>query len=167
MAGGLLCAALLSAQDFQRTSHGIRTTVDGVDVEVQFFTPSVVRVYKVPAGKAVEKQSLAVVAEPEEVSFKASAKDGDIVLDSKALRVSLDAASGLISYETAKGGKLLAEKETSDMFTPFDDAGTQTYSVRQAFRLDKDEALYGLGQLQNGKMSQRNQRKMLMQSALW
>ncbi len=163
MAGGLLCAALLSAQDFQRTSNGIRTTVDGVDVEVQFFTPSVVRVYKVPAGKAVEKQSLAVVAEPEEVSFKASAKDGDIVLDSKALRVSLDAASGLISYETAKGGKLLAEKETSDMFTPFDDAGTQTYSVRQAFRLDKDEALYGLGQLQNGKMSQRNQRKMLMQ----
>lgn len=164
MVGGCLCAAFLSAQSFQRTTQGIRTTTaDGVDVEVQFFTPSVVRVVKVPAGKAVEKKSLAVVAGPEEVSFKAQARDGGIVLDSKELQVSLDVASGVISYETAKGDRLLTEQKTADMFTPFDDAGTATYSVRQAFRLDPDEALYGLGQLQNGKMSQRKQRKMLMQ----
>ena len=33
----------------------------------------------------------------------------------------------------------------------------------QAFTLDDDEALYGLGQLQNGKMSQRGQVKNLVQ----
>ena len=42
--GGLFCVALLSAQEYQKTDHGIRTTVNGVDVEVQYFSPTVVRV---------------------------------------------------------------------------------------------------------------------------
>ena len=37
-------------------------------------------------------------------------------------------------------------------FIDFDDAGTKTYQVCQPFVLDKEEAIYGLGQLQNGKM---------------
>ncbi len=35
--------------------------------------------------------------------------------------------------------------------------------LKQSFILDKDEPLYGLGILQNGKMSQRNQTKHLVQ----
>ena len=89
--GGLFCVALLSAQEYQKTDHGIRTTVNGVDVEVQYFSPRVVRVVKMPAGKSVDKQSLAVVAKPGEVSFKTSTKDGNIVLDSKMLDVTLNA----------------------------------------------------------------------------
>ena len=44
-------------------------------------------------------------------------------------------------------------------FIDFDDAGTKTYQVYQPFILDKEEAIYGLGQLQNGKMIQRNMTK--------
>ena len=33
--GGLFCVALLSAQEYQKTDHGIRTTVNGVDVDCQ------------------------------------------------------------------------------------------------------------------------------------
>ena len=133
--GGLLCAALMSAQDFQRTPHGIRTAAGGADVEVQFYTPATVRVLKVPVGKSVDKKSLAVVAEPEDVRFDVDAKDGRIELESKALRVTLDAATGVIAYETPKGKALLTEQQTREMFTPFNDAGTQTFSVSQAFRL--------------------------------
>ena len=42
----------------------------------------------------------------------------------------------------------------------------KTFSVYQSFTLEKDEAIYGLGQLQNGKMSQRNQTKRLIQDNL-
>ena len=48
-------------------------------------------------------------------------------------------------------------------FIDFDDAGTKTYQVYQPFILDKEEAIYGLGQLQNGKMIQRNMTKNLLQ----
>ena len=48
-------------------------------------------------------------------------------------------------------------------FIDFDDAGTKTYQVYQPFVLDKEEAIYGLGQLQNGKMIQRNMTKNLIQ----
>ena len=33
-----------------------------------------------------------------------------------------------------------------------------SYNVRQAFLLDKDEVIYGLGQQQTGKVNQRNQK---------
>jgi alpha-D-xyloside xylohydrolase len=50
----------------------------------------------------------------------------------------------------------MVEKEGSEKFTDFDDAGSKTYSVAQSFMLDKDEAIYGLGQQQQGKMVKRN-----------
>ena len=57
--GGLVCATWLSAQDYQKTAYGIKAAAGGVDVEVQFFTPSVVRVVKSPQGEHFEKKSLA------------------------------------------------------------------------------------------------------------
>ncbi len=57
---------------------------------------------------------------------------------------------------------MLAEKPVESR-SFFDDAGDATYNVYQAFKLDADEAIYGLGQLQNGKMSQRGVRKNMIQ----
>lgn len=88
--GGLVCATWLSAQDYQKTAYGIKAAAGGVDVEVQFFTPSVVRVVKSPQGEHFEKKSLAVVASPGEVGVKVGIKDGAIVMDTKVLQVNLD-----------------------------------------------------------------------------
>lgn len=161
--GGLVCATWLSAQDYQKTAYGIKAAAGGVDVEVQFFTPSVVRVVKSPQGEHFEKKSLAVVASPGEVGVKVGIKDGAIVMDTKVLQVNLDTSTGAFSYRTADGKFLLAEKPVEKPFVPFDDAGDATYNVYQAFKLDADEAIYGLGQLQNGKMSQRGVRKNMIQ----
>ena len=161
--GGLVCATWLSAQDYQKTAYGIKAAAGGVDVEVQFFTPSVVRVVKSPQGEHFEKKSLAVVASPGEVGVKVGIKDGAIVMDTKVLQVNLDTSTGAFSYRTADGKLLLAEKPVEKSFVPFDDAGDATYNVYQAFKLDADEAIYGLGQLQNGKMSQRGVRKNMIQ----
>ena len=130
---------------------------------MQFFTPSVVRVVKSPQGEHFEKKSLAVVASPGEVGVKVGIKDGAIVMDTKVLQVNLDTSTGAFSYRTADGKFLLAEKPVEKPFVPFDDAGDATYNVYQAFKLDADEAIYGLGQLQNGKMSQRGVRKNMIQ----
>lgn len=153
---------ILFAQNYQKTSSGIKTTVNAVDIEVQFFAPAVARVIKSPEGVAYEKQSLSVIAIPEKVSFKADIQDNKIVLNTSELSVSVDTGTGIVSYFSKDGKSLLAEK-SGMQFIDFDDAGTKTYQVYQPFVLDKEEAIYGLGQLQNGKMIQRNMTKNLIQ----
>lgn len=153
---------ILFAQNYQKTSSGIKTTVNAVDIEVQFFAPAVARVIKSPEGVAYEKQSLSVIAKPEKVSFKAGIQDNKIVLNTSELSVSVDTGTGIVSYFSKDGKVLLAEK-SGMQFIDFDDAGTKTYQVYQPFVLDKEEAIYGLGQLQNGKMIQRNMTKNLIQ----
>ena len=153
---------ILFAQNYQKTSSGIKTTVNAVDIEVQFFAPAVARVIKSPEGVAYEKQSLSVIAKPEKVSFKADIQDNKIVLNTRELSVSVDTGTGIVSYFSKDGKVLLAEK-SGMQFIDFDDAGTKTYQVYQPFVLDKEEAIYGLGQLQNGKMIQRNMTKNLVQ----
>ena len=153
---------ILFAQNYQKTSSGIKTTVNAVDIEVQFFAPAVARVIKSPEGVAYEKQSLSVIAKPEKVSFKADIQDNKIVLNTSELSVSVDTGTGIVSYFSKDGKSLLAEK-SGMQFINFDDAGTKTYQVYQPFILDKEEAIYGLGQLQNGKMIQRNMTKNLIQ----
>ena len=153
---------ILFAQNYQKTSSGIKTTVNAVDIEVQFFAPAVARVIKSPEGVAYEKQSLSVIAKPEKVSFKADIQDNKIVLNTSELSVSVDTGTGIVSYFSKDGKSLLAEK-SGMQFIDFDDAGTKTYQVYQPFILDREEAIYGLGQLQNGKMIQRNMTKNLIQ----
>lgn len=153
---------ILFAQNYQKTSSGIKTTVNTVDIEVQFFAPAVARVIKSPEGVVYEKQSLSVIAKPEKVSFKADIQDNKIVLNTSELSVSVDTGTGIVSYFSKDGKSLLAEK-SGMQFIDFDDAGTKTYQVYQPFVLDKEEAIYGLGQLQNGKMIQRNMTKNLIQ----
>ena len=153
---------ILFAQNYQKTSSGIKTTVNAVDIEVQFFAPAVARVIKSPEGVAYEKQSLSVIAKPEKVSFKVDIQDNKIVLNTSELSVSVDTGTGIVSYFSKDGKSLLAEK-SGMQFIDFDDAGTKTYQVYQPFVLDKEEAIYGLGQLQNGKMIQRNMTQNLIQ----
>ena len=133
-----------------------------MDIEIQFFAPAVARVIKSPEGVAYEKQSLSVIAKPEKVNFKADMQDNKIVLNTSELSVSVDTGTGIVSYFSKDGKVLLAEK-SGMQFIDFDDAGTKTYQVYQPFVLDKEEAIYGLGQLQNGKMIQRNMTKNLIQ----
>lgn len=160
-----LCASssVLFAQKYQETPLGIKTNLNAIDVEIQFFTPSIVRVLKSPEGSVIEKQSLSVVGKPENVKLQITTDDNQIQLSSKDLKVCFDYQSGVISYFSKDGKALLAEKATGPKFTDFNDAGVKTYTVFQPFVLDKSEAIYGLGQLQNGKMVQRNMTKNLVQ----
>lgn len=165
----LLTSCLFSicvwSQDYLRTETGIKTTIAGkkVDVEIQWFTPNTLRVLKTPQGQAVEKKSLSVIAKPQKTSIKVSASGNSIEMKSCSLVVRLDTQTGVLTYETREGTSLLKELENSEAFTPFNDAGRSTYSVYQGFATDKEEGIYGLGQLQNGQMMQRNMEKYLVQ----
>ena len=131
------------------------------DVTVEFYTPSIVRVVKSPIGHDYEKQGLVVIAKPEAV--KVSQKGNTVSSDQ--LTVKVDPLTGAVTF-SAKGKMLLREKGagTFDPRTEGPDKGA--YRVTQVFQLDKDEAIYGLGTFQNGKMNRRGDHKLMEQSNL-
>lgn len=154
------------AQEFQKTSSGIKTAISGkqTDIEIQWFGPNTLRVLKTPQGKSVKKESLSVIAHPKNSGIKITTPgNGCIVMTSQTLTVTLNPQTGIITYAKPNGDTLLIEQENVKAFTPINDAGRSTYSVYQGFTTSKEEGLYGLGQLQNGQMMQRDITKHLVQ----
>ena len=115
------------------------------EVSVEFLTPGIVHVVKGQPTK-----SLVVTAKPESV---AAVQKGNS-WSSSELMVRLDPATKCLTFLTVKGRVLLREK------------GCDVSQVRQTFTLDKDEAIYGLGTIQNGKMNRRGESKRMEQSNL-
>lgn len=146
------------AQNFQQTKQGLKAEIGSQSVEIQFFSPEIIRVIKTPKGQAFIKESLSVIKKPETVPVSLQRREGQLSLSSKVVTVSLNLKNGEITYATASGKTLLNESPEGASFTPMDDAGSKSLSVYQGFKLDSEEPIYGLGQHQGGKLNQRNHR---------
>ena len=151
----------LMAQSFSVTEKGVKaTTNDGsIETELQFYTPSIIHVVKTLKGKITNDSSLVVIASPEKVKFTTKKQGNNLLLKSSELSASLNLKTGAITYSSAKG-KLLLKDNGAPSIIP----GKELNEVAQSFTLDKDEAIYGLGQTQSGKMSQRGITKYMVQS---
>ena len=153
---GIMISSSLMSQSYQ-------TTLDTVELKIRFYNPSTVRILKSPKDWKYDKESLSVVEKPQDVNIKLSQKNDVVSLKSDRIEVRLDLKTDNISFYSLQGKLLLQEKENGLKFSDFDDMGNKTFSVKQAFVLDKDEPIYGLGQMQNGKMSQRGQTRYMIQ----
>lgn len=151
------------SQNYQRTNLGIKSKAEEVQIEIQFFSPETVRILKSPEGSSFTKKSISVIKEPVKTDIKISEDENKISVQSSAVKVQLDTKTGKITYFNLQGEQLFTEKDNGIKFTPVQDVDAKTFLVRQAFLLDKDEAIYGLGQHQNGMMNQRNQKLFLRQ----
>ena len=114
------------------------------DVKVEFFTPSIVHIVK---GQPT--RTLVITAKPEQVAVTQKGN----TWTSRELIVKQD-GKGNLTFLTSKGKVLLREKSCD------------INKVSQTFTLDKDEAIYGLGTIQNGKMNRRGETKRMEQSNL-
>ena len=119
------------------------------EVKVEFVTPAIVHV-----TKGTPTKSLVVTAKPGDVQVTVKGN----VMQSSELIVRKDAKTGRLTFLTAKGKVLLREKDYQLPNT--------SHQLRQSFTLDKDEAIYGLGTIQNGKMNRRGEHKRMEQSNL-
>ena len=69
-------------QSYKKTDRGVIAQVDKLDIEVQFFSPSIIRVVKVPQGHSFEKESLSVIKQPESVAVKLNQQGDELSLKS-------------------------------------------------------------------------------------
>ncbi len=152
------------AQSYHLTDYGLKATINSINIEIQFYSPSIVRVLKWPEGTTFTKESLSVVKKPQKIVFEIKQQGDKLSLESGRIVAIVNLNNGKISYLTPKLEPLLIEKEAGAQFTHFNDAGVKTYSVEQTFVLDTDEAIYGLGIQQKGKMVQRNLELRMIQN---
>lgn len=130
-------------------------------VWIQYYSPSIVRVRVGAPGQPVaERKSYPVILKPGEKLTKSIAireHDGQLTLSSEAISVSLDTRTGHIVFADAAGKTLL--QAAGNSITPCTNTVDQgKYKVAQTFRLEADEAIYGLGQLRDTAMNQRGRR---------
>lgn len=157
----------LTAQEVNRTERGMVLEMpDGTSHEVMFYSPSIVRIVKHPAIASClpKMESLSVIMKPDDIRFTINDDGERVKLSTSEICVQVGKQTGNVNFLTAQGLPLVREKSGALMERHRTGANLGGYRVRQGFVLDKEEAIYGLGQLQNGKMSQRGEKKYLIQT---
>ena len=127
-------------------------SVWAADVKVEFVTPSIVHVVKGQPTK-----TLVVTLKPQQVAVTQKGN----TWKSSELTVKLEPQTETLVFMTNKGKVLLKEKGIRMVRKNADE-----FEVSQTFTLDKDEAIYGLGTVQDGKLNRRGLKKRMEQSNL-
>lgn len=152
-----LFAVALNAQNFQKTDNGIKYNTQGINVDISLLSPDIVRVVKSPEGTDRKGPDLVILKVIGKTDFRVDHHKNEVTISTEKVEVKTDLETGEILFNTANGKSLLREKPYGTQFSAIKDGPNDSYNIRQGFLLDKDEAIYGLGQQQTGKMNQRNQ----------
>ena len=128
-------------QRISKNSNGIATSIDGINIQVQFFSPGIVRILKSPEGSSFKKESFSVIKKPETIQLHIEQQGDVATIKSEALQVDLNVHTGKISFRHPAGSLLFTEKDYGTQLTPLWDVNKNTFIVRQAYMLDKDEVI--------------------------
>lgn len=157
----LIAALSLQAQNAPQAE----VKVNGTTTQVTFHSPEIVRVVKFPSdAQGPTKPSMVVTLAPQsglDVNIKES--NTHTTLTSNALTVSIDKRTGLVQF-ASKGKNLLKEKSHAFEARP-EGPDKGSYRTTIVYQLDKNEPIYGLGAIQDGKMNRRNSSYLMMEQS--
>ena len=140
-----------AVKDTRRDSTGItmRTAVGAMRIEVCGD-----RVIHVVASRTSEipTPKVPIVSKPcVPNNFRVSIGSTEIKLSTAAIAVTVNVATGALSFLSRDGRQVLSEpKEDGKAFDVPSVFETKTWQIQQSFLLPADEAMYGLGQHQEG-----------------
>lgn len=130
----------------RKTSQGLTAEGDQCRIDVVCYAPDIIQVVKSPRqGEADLSPTASVVLRPGKVRHDVrKSKDGKVRLTTDSLSVELNIATGTIMFYRYNGDLLVREGPESETRN----------GISQGFLLDKDEAIYGLGQHKGSGMDQ-------------
>lgn len=153
----LLAAGLMrqsAPPPVERFPDGIRVrTPDGV-VSLHVKSAAIVRVTfsKEPDFRADDMVVIGP-ADGKAPPFAWSAKPKEATLTTSRLRVTVSRTDGAVTFADASGHLILAEAAGGHTLVPAEVQGEQTFHVQQTWTANSGEALFGLGQRQEGKLN--------------
>lgn len=154
-------------EEIRRTAKGVVFSVKGVQYNLEFYSPGIVRVLSHPEHEALTTKRLVVD------KYKPAYQDFKIIKDKHGYTFTTDSITVCYNkkdnafsfYETFTGAVLLREKpKQARLFRRTKVAGESCFNVIQRFIPTSQEALYGLGQYQDGVMNYRNNTVLLLQA---
>ena len=162
---------LAQSDNYSKLSDGIiinsKSTAknDARIIKVQVVTDNILHITASPVDSFVAEKSLMVLdATRPAVKWNVQETNGIIVLSTESINANITVATGAISF-TDKSGKVLLQetKGGGKTFTGTTLDGEQSYSIRQSFTSADNEALYGLGQHQDGIFNYKGTQVLLSQ----
>ncbi|MFP4547370.1 MAG: TIM-barrel domain-containing protein [Fidelibacterota bacterium] len=154
----LLAFFLQNALAFQKNGNQIifdlepQKTTDVAKLKIEVLRDDIIRVVASPEDVFSQRPSLMVdKTDWKTVDFDVKVTGEMVTISTKILKVQVNDKTGEISFLDKTGKPILKEKSGGGKTTtPAEVMGEQTYHIRQVFESPEDEALYGLGQHQNG-----------------
>jgi alpha-D-xyloside xylohydrolase len=131
-------------------------------VRINVCTDSVIQVTAWPDDSKTEPESLMVEKRNRgKVDFTARKKGSEIIITTKKLKLVVDNNTGKIIFKDFNDAILLEEGDRQ--ISPAQVLDEKTFNIKQQFIFTRDEALYGLGQHQEGVMNWRGHYAELFQ----
>lgn len=166
----LLISTLIFAQNseriFQRAiqeNNAVKIQVNDGMYSIIYYSPQIVETSFIPAGQTLEKQSHAVILQPEAVPFTVEESPEFIEVQTTGIDVKIQKKPFQISY-TKNGEFLISEKNGYGTYKNGEINGHPQDFETLNFNLSPDEVLYGGGARAVG-MNRRGNRLMLYNRA--
>jgi alpha-D-xyloside xylohydrolase len=139
------------SQDLERTKNGAVIHSVAGPVRIEACSDSVIHVVAGPAASHPPQQMVPTVIQPcSNTKFTIGGDGSRHSVQTTKIRVEVDKHTGAIQFLTAGGDPILREQGQNGRIVPPAEPGDSRDGVRQEFLLSPGEALYGLGQHQEG-----------------
>ena len=163
----LLFSCLLQPMAWARAEsvrNGAVVKVQDLNVQVQFYGDSTVRVLKwLPQGSPAKKSLVVIQNKLPKLKLESKETSSVLSLSSKAMTVQISKQDGSVAFLRASGEILLKENGKAAL-APVEFSGDKGFSLLQRFMLTAAEGIYGLGQHQDGHMNYRGRSVTLVQA---
>lgn len=144
------------AQTVMQTKTGVRVnpTDSPTATEVQWYTPSAVRILKYPKElkEAPEHKSYSIIAKAAQNLATSTVMPGSVNSETPCIVLSIDTRSGNVTFRSKIDGEQLLCETASSLSLITDGVDKGQYHASQTWAVGKDEFLFGLGQRQTSEL---------------
>lgn len=163
------CQIAIGVTAAEQIPGGLHIQQDDLHVYVLFYNGKIARVIKgYQVLSELDKLSMSVIKEYDpaiSLTYENVTEGEVITVKSDELTITVNRKDGHIAALRADGTELISEQPGGTQFKERSNAVNKydKYTIRNIFRLEQDECIYGLGQIQNGDLNQRGKTILLEQ----
>jgi alpha-D-xyloside xylohydrolase len=145
------CVSFAAPITMERQSDGMTLRLPSGELHLQVISAGIVRVELSDSAEFFSRTSIDRVASPpDKTPFTISDTRTVFILATEKLRVTVDRETGAVSFADKAGHPLLSEVPGGRTLDPTQVQGENTFHIQQKWKMQQDESLYGLGQMQLG-----------------
>jgi alpha-D-xyloside xylohydrolase len=150
---------------FERSSNGVTFHSSNGSMLIAVCSDRVIHVVVSPTKEIPESNVPSVIRPCSGTAFKLSSTSASVSVKTSSMNVEIDRSSQAVKFKNSGGDTILAEQDKNGRsIAPIKIGEVPSYEVRQDFFLSPDEALYGLGQHQEGFLNVRDIPLQLLQA---